>query len=193
NEQIIENIIEIATLTDKEVVSNWAAENKIARDAIKRLFKEGFTSMEAMLLIEEEDLARTKIPRGQQKLILSAVTIQSNLTKQEQNQEELPGDVTAEEFPAISRDERISREPATSQSTIQHGGTQQGDNRDAFSVLLGNLQAGQTLARNSLVINNTENMSSDSGLPLSGANVNMNNGLLLGQSVANIARICGLL
>ena len=72
-EDEIENVIEISTLSDEEVVLNWAARGKISQDAIEKLFKEGFTSMEAMLLLEDEDLARTKIPRGQQKLILAAV------------------------------------------------------------------------------------------------------------------------
>ena len=72
-EDKIENVIEISTLSDEEVVLNWAARGKISQDAIEKLFKEGFTSMEAILLLEDEDLARTKIPRGQQKLILAAV------------------------------------------------------------------------------------------------------------------------
>ena len=57
DEDEVENAIEISTLSDKEVVLNWAARGKISPHAIEKLFKEGFTSIEAMLLLENEDLA----------------------------------------------------------------------------------------------------------------------------------------
>ena len=69
-EDEVENMIEIWMLSDEEVVLNLAAHRKISPDAIEKLFKED--SMEAMLLLEDEDLAWTKILRGQQ-LILAAV------------------------------------------------------------------------------------------------------------------------
>ena len=68
-----ENVIEIRTLYDEEIVINWVTQKKISKDTIDKLFKEGFTSMEAMLLLEDEDISRTKIPRVQQKLILAAI------------------------------------------------------------------------------------------------------------------------
>ena len=58
-EDKVENIIDTSTLSDEEDVLNWATCGKISLDAIEKLFKEGFTSMEAMLLLEDEDLART--------------------------------------------------------------------------------------------------------------------------------------
>ena len=70
---IEENVIELRTLTDEEIALNWAAGNKISYDSMEKLFKEGFTSMEALELIDSDDLVRTKIPRGQQKLILANV------------------------------------------------------------------------------------------------------------------------
>ena len=70
---IIENLIEIRTLSDEEVVSDWAIGNKISADAVEKLFKEGFTSVEAIKLLDSDDLSRSKIPRGQQKLILASV------------------------------------------------------------------------------------------------------------------------
>ena len=33
------------TLTNEEVVLNWAIQNKISKDSIEKLLKEGFTSM----------------------------------------------------------------------------------------------------------------------------------------------------
>ena len=67
-----ENLIEIRTLSD-EVVSDWAVGNKISAAAVEKLFKEGFTSIEAIKLLDSDDLSRSKIPRGQQKLILASV------------------------------------------------------------------------------------------------------------------------
>ena len=37
------------------------------------MIKEGFDSMEALVLIDSDDLAQTKIQRGQQKLLLKAL------------------------------------------------------------------------------------------------------------------------
>lgn len=59
--------------SDFEQVEQWATQMKISPDAVKLLFKDGFTSMEAVTLLDRDDLAFTKIPRGQQKLILKAV------------------------------------------------------------------------------------------------------------------------
>ena len=47
--------------------------NKINVGAMERLFEEGFTSLEALKLLNEEDLSKSKIPRRQKKLILSCV------------------------------------------------------------------------------------------------------------------------
>lgn len=58
---------------DLEKVQQWAEQNKISPEAVKVLTKEGWTSMEALELLETEDIAATKIPRGQQKLLLKAV------------------------------------------------------------------------------------------------------------------------
>ena len=57
-----ENLIEIRTLSDEEVVSDWAVGNKISADAVEKLFKEGFTSIEAIKLLDSDDLSRWKIP-----------------------------------------------------------------------------------------------------------------------------------
>ena len=101
-EDEVKNVIEILMLrdeevvlnnSDEEVVLNKAACGKISPDAIKKLFKEGLTSMEAMLLLEDEDLKRTKILRGQQKLILAAVR---KLLKQ----------LSAQEIPCMCRRRR---------------------------------------------------------------------------------------
>ncbi|MEW8548569.1 MAG: hypothetical protein AB2693_34135 [Candidatus Thiodiazotropha sp.] len=95
------NLIEIRTMTDEECVNNWAAQNKISAEAIERLFKEGFTSMEALKLVDSDDLSRTKISRGQQKLILASV---ARLLKSESadfiTHSQGDNDIRAEEPPA---------------------------------------------------------------------------------------------
>ena len=53
-------------------MGEWAAAHKISADCVKVLVKDGFTSMEAICLLEKEDLG-AKIPRGQHRLILQAV------------------------------------------------------------------------------------------------------------------------
>ena len=60
-------------MTPEEVVVEWVQENKINAGAVEKLFEEGFTSLEALKLLDEEDLSKSKIPRGQKKLILSCV------------------------------------------------------------------------------------------------------------------------
>lgn len=60
---------------DLEKVQKWAHENKISAEVVKVLTKEGWTSMEALELLEAVDLEATKIPRGQQKLLLKAVQV----------------------------------------------------------------------------------------------------------------------
>ena len=68
-----ENCVTIMTMSSEEVVLQWARENKISQGAVDRLFEEGFTSLEALRLLDEEDLSKSKIPRGQKKLILACV------------------------------------------------------------------------------------------------------------------------
>ena len=73
NGEPVQNIVEI-TMTEEEAVFNWAAKHNIMEDAVEKLIKEGFSSLTAIKLLEMEDLAKTKISRGQQKLILASVT-----------------------------------------------------------------------------------------------------------------------
>ena len=121
NEEDSENVIEIRTVSDEEIVINWATQHKISKDAIDKLFKEGFTSMEALLLLEDEDLGRTKIPRGQQKLILAGVQKLSKSTQRAGEstnvQTSVGGDVTQEES-LTSLVTRQPRDPNSSQSAL---------------------------------------------------------------------------
>ena len=67
NGEPVQNIVEI-TMTEEEAVFAWAAKHNIMDDAVEKLIKEGFSSLAAIKLLEMEDLAKTKILRGQQKL-----------------------------------------------------------------------------------------------------------------------------
>ena len=208
DEDKVGNVIEITTLSDEEIVLNWASQSKVSRDGIEKLFKECFDSMEAMLLLEDDDLARTKIPRGQQKLILAVV---NKLLKATERAEEsahvqtsagVGGDVTQEETPEttttsrVTRSERVGNQSAHTgnQETSQHGGAQLSTiNTDAFTVLLNNLPAGQSVARNNIVPNSQHNVFSGpclsiSGNDSSGVNMNSLNSLLLNQSAANVSQ-----
>ena len=195
---IKENVIELRTLTDEEIALNWAAGNKISYDSMEKLFKEGFTSMEALELIDSDDLARTKIPRGQQKLILANVGKLLNSKAHEtgaqaQTSSSNVNDVTAEEPPTSITATRVTRSTHASTSasqsertgnqitTIQDGSAQveKGSSGDAFNTLLNSLQSGQRMASNGLV-NTQDSLFSGVGLPPS---ENIPNNLLADKSV----------
>lgn len=59
--------------SDAEILESWASSRKISGECLTMLAKQGFTSMEAMALLDQDDLSTTKVPRGQQKLLLRAV------------------------------------------------------------------------------------------------------------------------
>ena len=65
-------------MTDTEVVGEgelreWATAHKITAKTVDLLVNDGFSSMDAIALVDKEDLAQSKIPRGQQKLLLKAL------------------------------------------------------------------------------------------------------------------------
>ena len=72
-ENATENCVTIITMSSEEVVLQWGRDNKISEGPVDRLFEEGFTSLEALRLLNLEDLFRSKIPWGQKKLILACV------------------------------------------------------------------------------------------------------------------------
>ena len=65
-------------MTDTEVVAEgelreWATAHNITAKTVDLLVKDSFSSMDAIELLDKEDLAQSKIPRGQQKLLLKAL------------------------------------------------------------------------------------------------------------------------
>ena len=61
----------VSPAADEQAVQDWAIAHKISPDSLKAFFKDGFTSLESIHLLQKEDLS-PKIPRGQQRLILHA-------------------------------------------------------------------------------------------------------------------------
>ena len=76
-----ENTIEFRTMTYEDVVLHWAKQSKISIDSVEKLFKDRCRSMKTIKLIDGDDLGKTKILRGQQKLILASVNKRLDLQK----------------------------------------------------------------------------------------------------------------
>ena len=73
DELSIGNNVEIQTMPKEAAAKAWAAQHRINDDAVEKLFEEGFNSLDAIKLIEPDDLAKSKISKGQRKLIIECV------------------------------------------------------------------------------------------------------------------------
>lgn len=60
----------ISDLSDEDIVIKFCLENKISKPAIDELLKRGFTSLEALSLVDVSDLVSPRIPKGQRRLIM---------------------------------------------------------------------------------------------------------------------------
>ena len=58
----------VSDLSDEDLVIIYCLQNKIAKGAIDELLKRGYTSLEALSLVDMSDLVSPKIPRGQRRL-----------------------------------------------------------------------------------------------------------------------------
>ena len=66
-----QDILEIPTdMTNEEIVTQFCLANKVTKTATEELIKRGFMSLEALKLVEMDDLGSEKIPKGQRWLIL---------------------------------------------------------------------------------------------------------------------------
>lgn len=197
--QIAESLIEIRTSTDEELVQAWAIQNSISTDAIEKLFKEGFTSMRAIKLIDGDDLARTKIPRGQQKLILASVKGLNSVEHAGYPAQET-SDATGEATPTALRAAVSAQTHNNDQSTStgsrkrtdQDGGalgsalsTQNGT--DAFNTLLNSLQSGQSVAKNILPNNTSDNTLNNHALSVPQGGNNLMNSNVNSLSLSSTA------
>ena len=60
-------------MSAEEAAKIWVVQHRINEDALERLFEEGFNSLEAIKLIEADDLPESKISKGQRNLINDSV------------------------------------------------------------------------------------------------------------------------
>ena len=70
--------------TEAEAVRSWAASKKISIEAINCVIEHGFSSMEALECLGEEDLKalpKRQVPIGQQKLLLRALSAIKSVDK----------------------------------------------------------------------------------------------------------------
>ncbi|CAC5389299.1 unnamed protein product [Mytilus coruscus] len=70
NEDIAHPLVE---LSDVDRVKKWASSKKINDLTVAELIKHGYDSIEALSCILPEDIVKTKIPIGQQRLVVRAV------------------------------------------------------------------------------------------------------------------------
>ena len=55
----------VVALSDEELTMQFCIQNKVSKTATDELLKRGFISLEALKLVELDDLSSKKIPRGQ--------------------------------------------------------------------------------------------------------------------------------
>ena len=130
------NTIETDTMTDEEYLYAWAAERKISAAATDKLIADGFTSVEAMKLVETSDLSRNKITWGQQKLIMASVQAMNKISSQ------IPSRTQQSDMTTASlSDEQSGR--ITSEGSAQQDNIQQCRTNDDVHLLMHELQSGQ--------------------------------------------------
>ena len=191
-ENLTENMVEITTLTPEQCVLQWASENKIGEEAVARLFEEGFTSLEAIRLLDADDLSKSKITRGQKKLILQCVrvlnggkTIASETTAPREPINDAPIQTSSNDMRAPSASQsatstsknggasssaRAHTVDQSETSTIQNGSSHA--SMDAYvQGLFSQLTRGQSQARNGIASESFTGNSvvSDNGQSLLGA------------------------
>ena len=60
-------------MSAEEAAKTWAVQHRINEAALERRFEEWFNSLEAIKLIQADDLPKSKINKGQRKLIVDSV------------------------------------------------------------------------------------------------------------------------
>ena len=75
------NIVEIQTKSAKEAAEARAVQHRIIKDALEKLFKEGFNYLEAIKLIEADDLQKSKISKGQRTLIIDSANTEQCISR----------------------------------------------------------------------------------------------------------------
>ena len=128
-------------LSDSGKVEQWAIAHKLSPETVKLLFRDGFTSMEAIELIEWQDFESTKIPTGQRKLIMKAL----GQWKPGAGMKKGAADKQAQASDVSALDQSLSSRPNTrsGSGTSSDRGTQQGGQDSYISQVLGSLMQQQ--------------------------------------------------
>ena len=90
---------------------DWATSNKISSKAVDMLVKDGFNSMDAIVLLERDDLS-SKMPRGQQKLLLKALQSLRPHTSEEATDRGTTADWAAAPVEACVSADNIAGDPS---------------------------------------------------------------------------------
>ena len=119
-EQIpVENFVEIQTMSAEEAAKTWAVQHKINVDAVERLFEEGYNSLEAIRLIEADDLSKSKISKGQRKLIIHSVRKLNNaLAGQTGDTAQYPSVASASSVQQQDNEQAENNEPTVQMNSL---------------------------------------------------------------------------
>ncbi|CAC5422338.1 unnamed protein product [Mytilus coruscus] len=83
------NDLDKSQMSDVDKVFKWAEAKKLSEATASTLLQLGFDSLEALALLTQDDLSKSKLPIGQQKLLIKSVR-QTFLQSEEENDGDLP-------------------------------------------------------------------------------------------------------
>ncbi|CAC5397415.1 unnamed protein product [Mytilus coruscus] len=99
------NDLDKSQMCDADKVLKWTEAKKLSEATASTLLQLGFDSLEALALLTQEELTKSKLPIGQQKLLIKSVR-QTFLQSEEVNDGDLPKRTSMadnnEELPASS-------------------------------------------------------------------------------------------
>ncbi|CAC5355477.1 unnamed protein product [Mytilus coruscus] len=99
------NDLDKSQMSDADKVLKWAEAKKLSEATASTLLQLGYDSLEALALLTQDDLSKSKLPIGQQKLLIKSVR-QTFLQSEEENDGDLPKRTSMadnnEELPASS-------------------------------------------------------------------------------------------
>lgn len=179
-------------LTDEELVTQFCLQNKVSKAATEALLKRGFTSLEALKLVEMDDISVEKIPRGQRRLILhiSRTLLQGGTTEETSGtagKGTTDGAATTTANPSVANVQIVQE--VEQDAGVPGPNNKTNENTDIYSSLMNNMLAQQQsltntqACANSASSNGTLNQPSwnDPQIHISSAS---------GKSVVNYLDIC---
>ncbi|CAG2234982.1 unnamed protein product [Mytilus edulis] len=134
NEEIGNPMVE---LSDIDRVKKWAASKKVNEHSAAELIRLGYDSIEALSCLLPEDLTKSKIPIGQQRLLLRAV--KSTFPAESGSESNMAAN---EQLPATSPEAQLN---ACATETIDGGAVQTGSGDIYVQAITKQLQQQQSL------------------------------------------------